>query len=124
MVEVVLLSIVLKVIPTRIDLLPVWALSPDGTRIASLSGGNTVQVWDAVTGGKLNAYQSQGKSVNVIAWSPDSHSIATGSIDGTVQVWSANTGPEIYHGDSSTVVNIVWSPDGKSIAAGGFDGSM
>jgi WD40 repeat protein len=116
--------IVLKVIPTRIDLLPVWALSPDGTRIASLSGGNTVQVWDAVTGSKLNAYQSQGKSVNIITWSPDSRSIATGSIDGTVQVWSGNTGPEIYHGDSSTVVNIVWSPDGKSIAAGGLDGSM
>jgi WD40 repeat protein len=117
-------QIVLKVIPTRIDLLPVWALSPDGTRIASLSGGNTVQVWDAVTGSKLNAYQSQGKSVNVIAWSPDSRSIATGSTDGTVRVWSGNTGPEIYHGDSSTVLNIVWSPDGKSIAAGGLDGSM
>jgi WD40 repeat protein len=123
-VNVATQRIVLKVIPTRIDLLPVWALSPDGTRIASLRGGNTVQVWDAVTGSKLNAYQSQGKSVNVIAWSPDSHSIATGSMDGTVQVWSGNTGPEIYHGDSSTVVNIVWSPDGKSIAAGGVDGSM
>jgi len=123
-VNVATQQIVLKVIPTRIDLLPVWALSPDGTRIASLSGGNTVQLWDAVTGGKLNAYQSQGKSVNVITWSPDSHSIATGSIDGTVQVWSGNTGPEIYHGDSSSVLNIVWSPDGKSIATGGLDGSM
>ncbi len=123
-VNVATQQIVLKVIPTRIDLLPVWALSPDGTRIASLSGGNTVQVWDAVTGSKLNAYQSQGKSVNVIAWSPDSRSIATGSKDGTVQVWSGNTGPEIYHGDSSTVLNIMWSPDGKSIAAGGLDGSM
>ncbi len=123
-VNVATQQIVLKVIPTRIDLLPVWALSPDGTRIASLSGGNTVQVWDAVTGNKLNAYQSQGKSVNVITWSPDSHSIATGSIDGTVQVWSGNTGPEIYHGDSSSVLNIVWSPDGKSIATGGLDGSM
>jgi WD40 repeat protein len=116
--------IVLKVIPARINLLPVWALSPDGTRIASLSGGNTVQFWDAVTGHKLNAYQSPGKSVNVIAWSHDSRSIATGSIDGTVQVWSGNTGPEIYRGGSSIVVNIVWSPDGKSLAAGGLDGSM
>ena len=35
--------IVLKVIPTKIDLLPVWALSPDGRRIASLSGTDTVQ---------------------------------------------------------------------------------
>src|SRR5260370_2441799 len=117
-------QIVLKVIPTRIDLLPVWALSPDGTPIASLSGGNHMQSWNAFTGSKLNAYQSQGKSVNVIACSPASRSIATGSKDGTVQVWSGNTGPEIYHGDSSTVLNIMWSPDGKSIAAGGLDGSM
>src|SRR6266536_1239851 len=116
--------IVLKVIPTRIDLLPVWALDPDGRRIASLSGADTLQIWGAVTGRKLNAYQSPGNIVKVVAWSPDSSTIATGSTDGTVRVWHADTAPETYHSGSSAVLNIVWSPDGKSIAAGDVDGNI
>lgn len=115
--------IVLKVVLTRIDLLPVWALSPDGGRIASVSGADTVQIWDAVTGRKLNVYQSPGNSVEVVAWSPDSRTLATGSTDGTVRVWYADRSPRTYHSDSSAVLTIAWSPDGKSIATGNLDGS-
>jgi WD40 repeat protein len=116
--------IVLKVIPARIALPPVWALSPDGRHIASLSGADTLQLWDAVTGHKLNVYQSPGNSVSVVAWSPDSRTIATGSTDGTVRIWNADTAPETYHSDSSAVLNIVWSPDGRSIATGDIDGNI
>ena len=116
--------IVLKVVLTRIDLLPVWALSPDGARIASVSGADTVQIWDAVTGRKLNVYQSPGNSAEVVAWSPDSRTIATGSTDGTVRVWYADRSPRTYHSDSSAVLTIAWSPDGKSIATGNLDGSI
>ncbi len=123
-VNVATQQIVLKVIPTRIDLLPVWALSPDGMRIASLSGGNTVQVWDAVTGSKLKTYQSQSGRVEIIVWSPDSQSIATGSGNGTVDVWNGTTISGTYGGNASAIGNMVWSPDGKFIAAGDAAGSM
>jgi WD40 repeat protein len=116
--------IVLRVVPTSIDGQPIWALSPDGRRIASLSGANTVQIWDAVTGRKDNAYQSPGNTVKVVAWSPDSRTIATGSTDGTVRIWYADTAPETHHSDTSAVLNIEWSPDGKSIATGDLDGSI
>jgi WD40 repeat protein len=116
--------IVLKVIPARIDLLPVWAVSPDGKTLASLNGTDTVQLWDAVTGHKLNVYQSPGNSVKVMAWSPDSSTLATGSTDGIVRVWKGDTVPETYHSGSSAILNIVWSPDGKSIAAGDIDGNI
>jgi WD40 repeat protein len=117
--------IVLKVALTRIDPLPFWgALSPDGGRIASLSGAHTVQIWDAITGRKLNVYQSPGNSVKVVAWSPDSRTIATGSTDGTVRVWYADRSLQSYHSDSSAVLNIAWSPDGKFIATGNVNGSM
>jgi WD40 repeat protein len=116
--------VVLKVIPTKIDLLPLWALSPDGRRIASLNGADTVQIWDAVTGRKLNVYQSPGNSVKVVAWSPDSRTIATGSTDGTVRVWNADTVPKTYHSGSSAVLNIKWSPDEKSIVTEDIDGSI
>ena len=116
--------IVLQVIPAASILQPVWASSPDGTRIASLSRTNTVLIWDTVTGHMLTGYQSQGKGVNVMAWSPDSHSLAIGTIDGKVEVWRGDMAPEIYQGNSSLVLNLAWSPDGKSIAAGGLDGSV
>ena len=116
--------IVLKVIPTSIDLLPVWAVSSDGKRLASLNGTDTLQLWDAVTGRKLNVYQSPGNSVKVVAWSPDSSTLATGSTDGIVRVWKGDTVPETYHSGSSAILNITWSPDGKSIAVGDIDGNM
>jgi WD40 repeat protein len=126
-VDVATQRIILEVTPTSSTFQPigaVWALSPDGARLATLSGANTVQVWDAVTGSRLQTYQSQSKSVNSLAWSPDDRSIATGSVDGTMRVWNASTAPETFHSASTVVLNITWSPDGKSIAVGDFDGNM
>src|SRR5260370_13786579 len=116
--------IVLKVIPARTDLLPVWAVSSDGRRLASLNGTDTVQLWNAVTGHKLNVYQSPGNSVKVMAWSPDSSTLATGSTDGIVRVWKGDTVPETYHSGSSAILNTERSTDEKSIASGDIDGNM
>jgi WD40 repeat protein len=116
--------IVLHINPTLVDTQPLWALSPDGRRLASLSRENTVQVWDAVAGARLNTYQSQGGRVEVMAWSADSQSVATGGRDGTVDVWNGNTITWTYGGNASAVWNIVWSPDGKFIAAGDATGGM
>jgi len=123
-VDVATGRIVLHINPILVDTQPLWALSPDGRRLASLSGENTVQVWDAVAGARLNAYQSQGGRIEVMAWSADSQSIATGGRDGTVDVWNGNTITWTYGGNASAVWNIVWSPDGKFIAAGDATGSM
>src|SRR5258708_12062925 len=78
--------IVLKVIPARTDLLPVWAVSSDGRRLASLNGTDTVQLWNAVTGHKLNVYQSPGNSVKVMAWSPNITTLPPGITDRIVPV--------------------------------------
>ncbi|GCE28744.1 hypothetical protein KDA_42280 [Dictyobacter alpinus] len=65
---------------------PVNAISwsPDGTRIASGSADNTVQVWDAVTGEHIYRYQPINSDVGLdvpISWSPDSKRIASGYWD-------------------------------------------
>jgi serine/threonine protein kinase len=65
----------------------VVAWSPDGTRIASGSSDETIQVWEAVTGKPLFTYRGHPNLVRAVAWSPDGTRIASASFDKTVQVW-------------------------------------
>jgi serine/threonine protein kinase len=53
------------------------AWSPDGTRIASGSDDETVQVWDASNGQHFFTYTGHSTSVYKVAWSPDGSRIAS-----------------------------------------------
>src|SRR6266567_3421944 len=46
------------------------AWSPDGNRIASGSGDQTVQVWDASSGAHPFIYRGHTTNINAVAWSP------------------------------------------------------
>jgi WD40 repeat protein len=102
------------------------AWSPDGKRIASASGDDTVQVWDAFTGGHVLTYRGHSSDVVTVAWSPDGKYLASGSVDTTVQVWNATTGQHIftYRGHTDTVFAVAWSPDGKRVASASNDGTV
>jgi serine/threonine protein kinase len=101
-----------------------------GFRLASASGSaenvdvdNTVQVWNALTGGNPLIYRDHFYFVNAVAWSPDGKKIASASADTNVQVWNAGTGSNIltYRGHSSKVNAVAWSPNGKRIASASDD---
>ena len=106
----------------------VWsaAFSPDGQRIASASGDQTAQVWDATTGDHLNIYSRHSDSVYAVSWSPDESRIVSASYDKTVQIWDATFGDPIYtyRGHSSWVWTASWSPNGRRIASGGGDSTV
>ena len=98
------------------------AWSPDGTRIASGSADNTVQIWDTATGRKLYIYEGHAQEVSTVAWSPDGKLIASAGDGKTVQIWEAATGRDIFAYFGHKAVNMVaWSPDGKLIASASDD---
>jgi WD40 repeat protein len=107
------------------------AWSPDGTRIASGSGDQTVQVWDATSGGHLFIYRGHTTNINAVAWSPVRIGRRIASASGNsffngehnVQVWDAATKAHLltYHGHTQPVHTVAWSPNGTHIASGSED---
>lgn len=96
------------------------AWSPDGMRIASGSLDQTVQIWDAPTGGDILYYRGHSSSVFAVTWSPDGKYIASGG-DRRVLVWESATGHTIfnYGGHPHGVYAVAWLPHGTRIASAG-----
>jgi len=107
------------------------AWSPDGKRIASGSGDQTVQVWDATSGDHLFIYRGHTTNINAVAWSPARTNQRIASASGNsffggehvVQIWNAATGVHIltYEGHTQPVHTVAWSPKGTDVASGGED---
>jgi len=90
------------------------AFSPDGTRLASITGVGVggLNVWDAATGQLLFAL----KSGNSVAFSPDGSRLVSTTAD-KVEMWDIATAQEIgtLKGRSSSVVSVVFSPMEKCL---------
>jgi hypothetical protein len=94
------------------------AYSPDGRRIASASGDQSLKVWDAATGRELLTLRGHTASVQGVAYSPDGRRIASAGNDGTAKLWDAATGQEALtlRVQSPFVFGVAYSPDGRHIA--------
>ncbi|KIM19665.1 hypothetical protein M408DRAFT_31025 [Serendipita vermifera MAFF 305830] len=104
------------------------SFSPDGTRIVSGSGDNTIRVWDAETGETVvGPLEGHTNSVNSVSFSPDGRRIVSGSSDYTIQVWDAETGESVVgplEGHDGFVNAVSFSPDGTRIVSGSDDRSI
>jgi len=98
------------------------SFSPDGKRIISGSGDETIKVWDAETGREIISI-CHNSPVYTCALSPDNKSIVSGS-KYNLQIWEANTGKEsiTLQGNMRDITTCTFSPDSKRIVAEGFDG--
>jgi WD40 repeat protein len=73
------------------------AFSPDGTRLAAVSGAlfqeilqpkdAGLTVWNVATGQEQAVFKASPQSIPGVAFSPDGQWVADGSFDGTVHLW-------------------------------------
>jgi WD40 repeat protein len=100
--------------------------SPDGSRVASGSGDNTVRVWDVQTGQCQHTLEGHSARVTSAVFSPDGSRVASGSWDHTVRAWDVQTGQcqHTLEGHSGGVTSAVFSPDGSRVASGSRDNTV
>jgi WD40 repeat protein len=92
------------------------SFSPDGQHILSLSGSDTVVLWDAATR-KASAILTADAKILLTAFSPDGHLVLATTADHKVRLWDAASGKLLadFRGHEGPVWSAQFSPDGRSI---------
>jgi len=101
-----------------------FAISPDGSRIASSEMyGPTLTVWDITTKKSVAILQGhQRAQINSIAYSRDGSRIVSTSFDNTARIWDAESGKLLFslpHGDAAMTAD--FSPDGLVVVTASND---
>lgn len=118
------------------------ALSPDGTKLASVGDDMAARIWNVATGAllhELHGHEAQTPTyftsmLYCCAFSPNGQQLATGDRVGHVVIWDAATGkqiaavetPSLYTWDAVQRIRsiggvraLAFSPDGTHLAIGG-----
>jgi WD40 repeat protein/beta-lactamase regulating signal transducer with metallopeptidase domain len=117
--------------PTRLvrNVGELWAVaySPDGKKLAVVSGGTGERpgdliLWDVATGKEL-ARLEESRPIRQVAFSPDSSLLATAEFDNTVKLRDPATGrvKGRLEGHTSAVNSLCFTPDSKQLLSAGLD---
>ena len=96
----------------------VVAFSPDGKKLASVSGFHfpgTLKLWDVETGQNIDTFQVQEGSTDSVSFSPDGKILAWAD-----RLWDVDTGQQLDIPLDRTLFEVVFSPDGKILAGTGI----
>ncbi|HSF83257.1 MAG TPA: WD40 repeat domain-containing protein [Anaerolineales bacterium] len=96
------------------------AWSPDGERLASAGGDNTLRIWEAASGALLSTLESP-YGVERVDWSADSAYLASLAYDGTVDLWETESGLPFFSFErppECRFVSMAWLPGSATLGMG------
>jgi WD40 repeat protein len=104
------------------------AVSPDGKRALSSSGGmeGNVCLWDVATGACLRVLAGHRGSVGVVAFTPDGkRGVSGGGRDGSIRSWDLETGDQLpakFQDHPRGVACLLCLPGDRLLSSGATDG--
>lgn len=106
----------------------VATFSPDGSRVAILSGAGKICVWEMNRSKDKKAVkisEFDSGPANSIACSPDGNRIVIASSDNAAYIWQVRDGQQLakLRGHKRSVNSAAYSPDGKFIVTASDDGT-
>jgi WD40 repeat protein len=101
----------------------VFAISPDGQRIATGSENGIVSMWNIADGEKLAEMRGHKDEIAAAAFSRDGARLITVSRDRTVRVWNGTAGGEVLlvSGKAGRLFPASFSPDSQRIVVSARD---
>jgi WD40 repeat protein len=101
-------------------------VTPDGRRVISGSGDNTLKVWNLETGEELFTLTGHSDPVMAVTVTPDGQRVISGSYDKTLKVWNLETGEELFTltGHSWWVNAVAVTPDNERVISGSWDKTL
>lgn len=96
------------------------AWSPDGQRLVSAGGDNTLRTWETDSGALLSTLASPYGAERV-EWSGDGAYLASLALDGTVNLWEAESGQPFFSFErppECRFVSIAWLPGSATLSMG------
>jgi serine/threonine protein kinase/WD40 repeat protein len=96
-----------------------FAMSPDGSLIATASMDHSIRLWEFPSGRGLAVLRGHRSEVWWVEFTPDGKSLISGAKDGTVNIWPVPPPPEenVLKGSYSL---LAYSQDGKELAVADF----
>jgi WD40 repeat protein/serine/threonine protein kinase len=100
------------------------AFSPNGRMIAS--GDICIDLWDAITGDRIDSIPLLGSYVSALAFSPNNKQLCAGTGDGLLTVWNVATRKLLYRlkGHTAKIRSVASSPDRGTLASTSADGTV
>src|SRR5262249_10009846 len=106
-------------------------LSPDGSRLAMLTGlkqkgWKGIALYDTASHTRTALWAAHKAQVWALAFSPDATRVASADDDGLVYVWDCKTGAKVADclGHTSKVLGLAFHPDGSRLLTTSASGTV